>query len=302
MHRSKHGLNRIVRRAAVISLALAVVIGAAWASRVDAEALSSALYGQAAFSTVAFPAAVQADDDEPKETTPQEKFADRMGEYQKEFDTWYEKYQDAEPPERNALMPEYYEIIDKYVGKFRKLAEENRKTPAAAQALLWIIQQGSRSPDGTDLVNDAVERFIADHEDHPQFLRVLAAVPDMTGIDGVAILRGVIEKSDSHDAKGLATYYLAKALVERDSQSGPLSKEQEKKVVAIFEQAKNEYGDVKMRGRTLAEIVEPDLFELLHLSIGKVAPEIEGEDIDAADLKLSDYRGKVVVLDFWGHW
>ena len=38
------------------------------------------------------------------------------------------------------------------------------------------------------------------------------------------------------------------------------------------------------------------------LSIGKVAPEIESEDIDGVKFKLSDYRGKVVVLDFWGDW
>ena len=33
-----------------------------------------------------------------------------------------------------------------------------------------------------------------------------------------------------------------------------------------------------------------------------LAPEIEGEDIDGVPFKLSDYRGKVVVLDFWGNW
>ena len=36
--------------------------------------------------------------------------------------------------------------------------------------------------------------------------------------------------------------------------------------------------------------------------IGQTAPEIEGEDIDGQRFKLSDYRGKVVVLDFWGDW
>ncbi len=38
------------------------------------------------------------------------------------------------------------------------------------------------------------------------------------------------------------------------------------------------------------------------LEIGMLAPEIEGEDIDGVQFKLSDYRGKVVVLDFWGNW
>ena len=38
------------------------------------------------------------------------------------------------------------------------------------------------------------------------------------------------------------------------------------------------------------------------LAAGKLAPEIEGEDIDGQTFKLSDYRGKVVLLDFWGNW
>lgn len=38
------------------------------------------------------------------------------------------------------------------------------------------------------------------------------------------------------------------------------------------------------------------------IELGNIAQEIEGEDIDGVPFKLSDYRGKVVVLDFWGHW
>jgi hypothetical protein len=37
-------------------------------------------------------------------------------------------------------------------------------------------------------------------------------------------------------------------------------------------------------------------------AIGKTAPEIEGKDVDGKKFKLSEYRGKVVVLDFWGDW
>ncbi len=41
---------------------------------------------------------------------------------------------------------------------------------------------------------------------------------------------------------------------------------------------------------------------MLNLAVGKPAPEIEGVDIDGKPLKLSDYRGKVVMLVFWGSW
>lgn len=38
------------------------------------------------------------------------------------------------------------------------------------------------------------------------------------------------------------------------------------------------------------------------LAVGKVAPEITGVDVNGKAMKLSDYKGKVVVLDFWGDW
>ena len=30
--------------------------------------------------------------------------------------------------------------------------------------------------------------------------------------------------------------------------------------------------------------------------------EIMAPDVDGKEFKLSDYRGKVVLIDFWGHW
>ena len=36
--------------------------------------------------------------------------------------------------------------------------------------------------------------------------------------------------------------------------------------------------------------------------IGTEAPEIVGVDLDGVEFKLSDYRGKVVMLDFYGDW
>ncbi len=68
----------------------------------------------------------------------------------------------------------------------------------------------------------------------------------------------------------------------------------------LFEQAAEKYGDVKISdGGTVAEKAKAELFEIRHLVVGKEAPDIEGEDQDGNRFKLSDYRGKVVLLDFW---
>jgi hypothetical protein len=54
-------------------------------------------------------------------------------------------------------------------------------------------------------------------------------------------------------------------------------------------------------GDRLAHIPEDALSDMtgIGLPLGIEAPEIEGHDIDGKWFKLSDYRGKVVVLDCW---
>ena len=60
-----------------------------------------------------------------------------------------------------------------------------------------------------------------------------------------------------------------------------------------------EYADTAID--LLAEAKEA-LVEVKKLAIGSAAPEIAGVDVEGVAFKLSDYRGKVVLLDFWGFW
>ena len=54
--------------------------------------------------------------------------------------------------------------------------------------------------------------------------------------------------------------------------------------------------------QTLAEAASARLDDMQNLVAGKAAPEIDGVDFSGKPLKLTDYRGKVVVLVFWGSW
>lgn len=48
------------------------------------------------------------------------------------------------------------------------------------------------------------------------------------------------------------------------------------------------------------------LFLLIIISsfdfIGEMAPDFTAKDIDGKDIRLSNYRGKIVLLDFWASW
>ena len=73
----------------------------------------------------------------------------------------------------------------------------------------------------------------------------------------------------------------------------------EERIEALFERAATEFGDVKFRNTTVGETAKSELYAIRNLGVGKLAPDIVGKDQDGTPFKLSDYRGKVVLLYFW---
>jgi hypothetical protein len=55
-------------------------------------------------------------------------------------------------------------------------------------------------------------------------------------------------------------------------------------------------------GRDYGKLASAALFEMDRLQVGMTAPDFEGVDQNGKRVALSDFRGKVVVLDFWGFW
>jgi len=76
-----------------------------------------------------------------------------------------------------------------------------------------------------------------------------------------------------------------------DKEAGPLLAEAEKLLQTLTDDSTG-----------LAPRIKELQFALKHLTAGRTAMEIEAEDLDGKKFKLSDYRGKVVVIDFWGNW
>src|SRR5262249_52850861 len=104
-------------------------------------------------------------------------------------------------------------------------------------------------------------------------------------------------KGASPEVQGLACLNLAQLLRrradERPDPSGKEAAQDRRQSEALLERAAQKYGDV------LGNTLRRQLDTLRFLSVGKVAPDIQGQDQDGKPLKLRDYRGKVVLLDFW---
>jgi hypothetical protein len=76
-----------------------------------------------------------------------------------------------------------------------------------------------------------------------------------------------------------------------------------KEIEARLEQAATQFTGVKMPyGGTVGDQAKAKLFELRHLAVGKEAEDIAGRDQDGKPFRLSDYRGKVVLLYFWSEY
>ena len=81
----------------------------------------------------------------------------------------------------------------------------------------------------------------------------------------------------------------------------------EHKAEEILQRVIADYGDISYINQqvatkeTLAAVANRELFEIRSLSVGKKAPEITGQDVDGKPMTLSEFRGKVVLLDFGSH-
>jgi hypothetical protein len=127
---------------------------------------------------------------------------------------------------------------------------------------------------------------------------------------GELVLRKLLDRdagANRRDIQGQACLALAESLKRRaealsdgDAKGAEkLQKESEQ----LLKRTVEKYGDVRAGFRgTVGEQAKAQLFELRFLANGKPAPEVEAEDLDGQKFKLSDYKGKVVLLDFWGNW
>lgn len=224
-----------------------------------------------------------------------------------------------------------------FAGRFLALAERYPRTNAAGQALTWIVAKDSRVIQPAPELERALEILARDHVGSDRIKAVLGDLSPFAQWSSPSIeafFRHVLERSPYYETRGLACYRLAELLIERAErlriwqllgspaqvdgnwwlQGGPEAiavlrrgdparVEDEaarllERVIAQFPRVAENHLGRNPLGTALAEPARTELDRLRHLSIGKPAPEIDGVDLDGRPMKLSDYRGKVVVLYF----
>jgi len=183
-----------------------------------------------------------------------------------------------------------------FIPDFRAAAEAAKGTDTAVRAWMWVL----RLEDDGKQAWEVVDLLLSEHMDSLALSQLASHLSDYApryGEDHATEgLRALVAGSPHDRVRAPALFGLGKVLLA--SKSGESRAEGRDCMAAVIE----EYGTVQAGGTTYGALAEGTVFELEKLQIGMVAPDFETIDENGVAWKLSDYRGKVVVVDFWGFW
>jgi hypothetical protein len=244
-----------------------------------------------------------------------EEFDKLQQEYEQAQQKWMEKIQKQAEENPTKMMNMFSSPAGDFLPRFRKLAEANAGTSQAIPALAWIIQNGMMAGAmpftmGGGKQTDAQWAFDTLDKHHAADPAIKDALGDglRYAIMDQEKLRAFCEKvrKDNPDkqANGRATLMLAQSLYDGPLFMLPGFSVNEEKQKADRQKAGSLF---RLVAKDLAGTEEADeagryIYELENLQIGMKAPEIIGQDPEGKDIKLSQFKGQVVVLDFWGFW
>ena len=263
-----------------------------------------------------------------------ERLATLMKEQQKAMDDYFKAFEEAlggnQNPSREELEKVQAQVKDPdttvYLARAQQLLDEDPKDITAFNTIRWMMDV-ARDPASLKTSIGLLEKY---HFERPEMGALCARLT----ADGRGLLEKLLASSPHVDVRGQACFALAELLkqdiqyseylrtakpedleglkgwmgAERTEALGKLDvAATQKEIEKIYDRIVAEFGEVKInvgtkRETTLGKRAGAALYEIRNLAVGQQAPEIEGTDLDSVAFKLSDYRGKVVLLDFWGNW
>jgi AhpC/TSA family len=274
-----------------------------------------------------------------KPRTPKEQYQAILQEYDKGMQDSFKAMREAKTDQDRAKLR--FPQPQVYGKRMLELAEKFPKDPVAEQALSWIVSNVRFGRENDKAIRLLLTEHIQSkglnqvaqmlgYSPAPEADRDLQAIlkksphHDVQGQACFALAqranreaeqqraRAQQEESEAEKLRADAEKKPAeaeslKAKAEKSVKSAQSHKktaqEKEKEAESLFDRVIKEFADITWYGKkTIGDGAKGTLFEMRNLAIGKTAPDIAGEDIDGKKFKLADYRGKVVLLDFWGNW
>lgn len=225
----------------------------------------------------------------------------------------------------NALVDEFDNAggAREFAGRFIDLAEQHSKTAVAEDSLIWVVVNVSRGKD----LEKAITLLARNHRTSSKLAPICSNLAQRPSRASENLLRELRKKSPHKDVRAQASMFLAVYLQRQLGLIDALKETTDRRrfsqfygkaftdhlaelntaasvseIEAIYEDVRESFPDVEFEDSTMGETARLQLYAIRNLSLGRTAPETTGIDVDGKSFKLSDYRGKVVLLDFWGHW
>ncbi len=206
-------------------------------------------------------------------------------------------------------MEGYRTTVEAFTPRFRDLAEQYWGTAGALDAQLWRMSYLSLGEDREAQqvsLAEMTEAVLARYARSPHLEKLAQLTSLYTEEQRARYFTDVQEHSPHANVRAAFIYAAARTAdfelmcggtdVDKAAMGDLRKKNLERLVV--------EYRDLPLRKTTYGASAEAMLsaYDPADLEIGKPAPEIVGTNVDGEEMRLSDFRGKVVVLDFWGDW
>ncbi len=220
----------------------------------------------------------------------------------KKFDDWTAAAEKAKSEGKPApdmpamLMGPPKELMAKFVGKFEVAAKEFAGTDDAIKFLGMIASMGGMA-EAKDRVLAACKTLTTTHIKSEKLAEALPAIGMTSHFLGKEETSRILKKveADSPHADVQAGAILAR--VDGDLRDADVGSPE---YLAAKAEAK----------RATGIATDPDLKKQIQRSIdrreklntGTKADDIAGVDLNGVAFKLSDYKGKIIFLDFWGDW
>jgi hypothetical protein len=218
----------------------------------------------------------------------------RLAEARKGFE---EKLKAAASDEERQKIVEAGTPEKSFVGEYQALAKAAKGTEVAAKALNQILMLGAQSED-MESAKAAARTLLVEHLASPEMgLMVFAAEQVLVAEDGQKALEELKAKNTTKPVVAAFLFVELQKTAQAKGEDAPELK-------PLYTRLAKEFADVKMPfgEDTYGKFASGWIFVHENLVVGKVAPGFEAVDENGAKWKLEEYRGKVVVIDFWGDW
>lgn len=197
---------------------------------------------------------------------------------------------------------------DTFKPRVRKFAETHHGKPTALRAIMWLIMNDMGFPGmQTDNSSSWALQQLSDHHVKDPRLEefvggLMYATMSVDENDLITLLERVGKDNPSAAARGHALLTAAQILYEDPPLPPMMLNRQDRKAKKqrageILRTLKVDY-----KGSAIGAQAEAYLYAIENLQVGKVAPDIIGRDVDGKEIKLSQFRGQVVAVVFWGTW